>query len=46
MEWLTQLEGRVVGLDSAPLIYFIEENPTTNVTIKRLTIKFKPEVYF
>lgn len=28
MEWLTQLEGRVVGLDSAPLIYFIEENPT------------------
>lgn len=28
MEWLAQLQGQVVGLDSAPLIYFIEENPT------------------
>jgi len=28
MEWITQLQGQVVGLDSAPLIYFIEENPT------------------
>lgn len=28
MEWLAQLQGYVVGLDSAPLIYFIEENPT------------------
>ena len=28
MEWLAQLHGQVVGLDSAPLIYFIEENPT------------------
>ena len=28
MEWLAQLQGEVVGLDSAPLIYFIEENPT------------------
>jgi predicted nucleic acid-binding protein len=27
MEWLAQLQGQVVGLDSAPLIYFIEENP-------------------
>ena len=27
MEWLNQLQGQVVGLDSAPLIYFIEENP-------------------
>lgn len=27
MEWLTQLQGQVVGLDSAPLIYFIEQNP-------------------
>lgn len=26
MEWLNQLQGQVVGLDSAPLIYFIEEN--------------------
>ncbi|MFP4009847.1 MAG: hypothetical protein ACLFV6_17885 [Spirulinaceae cyanobacterium] len=22
MEWLTQLQGHVVGLDTAPLIYF------------------------
>jgi predicted nucleic acid-binding protein len=28
MEWLAQLQGQVVGLDTAPLIYFIEENPT------------------
>ncbi|MEQ8465894.1 MAG: hypothetical protein RIC07_20345 [Coleofasciculus sp. E1-EBD-02] len=28
MEWIAQLQGQVVGLDSAPLIYFIEENPT------------------
>jgi predicted nucleic acid-binding protein len=28
MEWLAQLQGQVVGLDSAPLIYFIEENQT------------------
>ena len=28
MEWLAQLQGQVAGLDSAPLIYFIEENQT------------------
>jgi len=28
MEWINQLQGQVVGLDSAPLIYFIEQNPT------------------
>ena len=27
MEWLNSLRGSVVGLDTAPLIYFIEENP-------------------
>jgi hypothetical protein len=27
MEWLVQLHGQIVGLDTAPLIYFIEENP-------------------
>ncbi len=27
MEWVTALRGRVVGLDTMPLIYFIEENP-------------------
>ena len=27
MEWIAQLQGRVVSLDSAPLIYFIEQNP-------------------
>jgi hypothetical protein len=25
MEWITQLQGRLVGLDTAPLIYLIEE---------------------
>lgn len=28
MEWIATLRGRVVGLDTTPLIYFIEENPT------------------
>ncbi|MBR8838990.1 MAG: PIN domain-containing protein [Stigonema ocellatum SAG 48.90 = DSM 106950] len=28
MEWLAQLQGQIVGLDTAPLIYFIEKNPT------------------
>jgi len=28
VEWLTPLRGTVVCLDTAPLIYFIEENPT------------------
>jgi predicted nucleic acid-binding protein len=27
LEWIAQLRGKVVGLDTAPLIYFIEENP-------------------
>jgi len=28
MEWLDSLNGRIVGLDTAPLIYFIERHPT------------------
>jgi predicted nucleic acid-binding protein len=28
MEWLKPLYGTVVGLDTAPLIYFIEKHPT------------------
>jgi hypothetical protein len=28
MEWLMRLQGQVVGLDTAPLIYFIEQNET------------------
>jgi predicted nucleic acid-binding protein len=28
MEWLRALYGSVVGLDTAPLIYFIEKHPT------------------
>lgn len=28
MEWITQLQGQIVGLDTAPLIYFIEQNET------------------
>jgi predicted nucleic acid-binding protein len=27
MEWLKRLRGTTVGLDTAPLIYFIEKNP-------------------
>lgn len=28
MGWIEALQGKVVGLDTTPLIYFIEENPT------------------
>jgi predicted nucleic acid-binding protein len=28
VEWVNDLHGKTVGLDMAPLIYFIEENPT------------------
>lgn len=28
MEWLRDLRGTAVGLDTAPLIYFIEKHPT------------------
>ena len=28
MGWINNLKGKTVGLDTAPLIYFIEENPT------------------
>ena len=27
MEWINDLRGKTVGLDTAPMIYFIEENP-------------------
>ena len=27
MEWIAGLEGQTVGVDTAPLIYFIEEHP-------------------
>jgi predicted nucleic acid-binding protein len=28
MGWIEELKGQIVGMDTAPLIYFIEENPT------------------
>lgn len=34
MEWIDALHGKTVGLDTAPLIYFIEENPTYIETIR------------
>ena len=34
MEWLNDLQGRTVALDTAPLIYFIEENPNYIGTVK------------
>ena len=27
MEWIDSLKGEIVGLDTAPLIYYIEEHP-------------------
>ncbi len=34
MEWINELQGKTVGLDTAPLIYFIEENPIFIETVK------------
>ncbi|MEK8021940.1 MAG: hypothetical protein VSS75_034120 [Candidatus Parabeggiatoa sp.] len=28
MEWIKALQGQLIALDTAPLIYFIEEHPT------------------
>ncbi len=27
MGWVESLRGEIIGLDTAPLIYYIEENP-------------------
>ena len=34
MEWINDLQKETVGLDTAPLIYFIEENPAYIETVK------------
>jgi predicted nucleic acid-binding protein len=34
MEWLNLLTGKIVGLDTAPLIYFIEQNPKYISTVR------------
>jgi predicted nucleic acid-binding protein len=34
VEWINDLQGQTVGLDTAPLIYFIEENPAYIETVK------------
>lgn len=34
MEWIDDLQRKTVGLDTAPLIYFIEENPAYIETVK------------
>ncbi len=36
MEWLTKLQGKIVGLDTAPLIYFIEEHTAYLDTLKKI----------
>ena len=34
MEWINDLRAKTVGLDTAPLIYFIEENPNYLEAVK------------
>ena len=34
MEWINDLQEKTVGLDTAPLIYFIEENPAYMETVR------------
>jgi len=38
VEWINGLPGKTVGLDTAPLIYFIEENP---IYLEAATLFFK-----
>lgn len=38
MEWVERLHGKVVGLDTSPLIYFIEDHPSY---AKRLSAFFE-----
>lgn len=33
MAWVEEIRGQIVGLDSAPLIYFVERNPTYFETV-------------
>ncbi|OGR02686.1 MAG: hypothetical protein A2511_00285 [Deltaproteobacteria bacterium RIFOXYD12_FULL_50_9] len=33
MEWIKNLQGKTVGLDTAPIIYFIEEHPVYLETV-------------
>ena len=34
MEWINDLQKKTVGLDTAPLIYFIEENSAYIETVR------------
>lgn len=34
MEWIAALRGKVVGVDTMPVIYFIEENPAYLATVQ------------
>ena len=34
MGWIGQLRGKTVGLDTAPLIYFIEQHPSYLATVR------------
>jgi predicted nucleic acid-binding protein len=38
VEWLNELRAKTIGLDTAPLIYFIEENP---IYLKAVTLFFE-----
>ena len=34
MEWIAELQGEIVALDTTPLFYFIEENPAYLETVR------------
>ena len=35
MKWVSRLHGKTVGLDTAPLIFYILENPDTTAKARR-----------
>jgi hypothetical protein len=44
MEWLNLLTGKVVGLDTAPLIYFIEQNPKYITTVREFFKRYQSHI--
>ncbi|MFQ5420240.1 MAG: type II toxin-antitoxin system VapC family toxin [Anaerolineae bacterium] len=42
---LDQLEGSIVGLDTAPLIYFIERHPTFHAVVKPFFVALTEEKF-
>lgn len=45
MEWIARLKGKIVGLDTAPIIYFIERHPLYIETMRPFMEALKREEF-